>query len=64
MKKTTTTAGVLLMLACGVQMTVAQDNAMSFFLTSAGPGNGAAEAHWALIGVLASLLVTLARDSG
>ncbi len=30
-----------LLLTAGLSLTVAQDNAMSFFLTSAGPGNGA-----------------------
>ena len=41
MKKTAACTAFLLVLAGGLQTTIAQDNAMSFFLTSAGPGNGA-----------------------
>jgi hypothetical protein len=41
MKKTNAILGALLVVAGGAQLTIAQDNAMSFFLTSAGPGQGA-----------------------
>jgi hypothetical protein len=41
MKKIIAVISALLVLAGGIQLTIAQDNAMSFFLTSAGPGNGA-----------------------
>jgi hypothetical protein len=41
MKKTNAILGALLVVAGGAQLTIAQDNAMSFFLTSAGPGKGA-----------------------
>ena len=41
MKKIMTVILAALLLAAGLNMTVAQDNTMSFFLTSAGPGNGA-----------------------
>jgi len=41
MKKIVTVILTALLLAAGLNMTVAQDNTMSFFLTSAGPGDGA-----------------------
>ena len=41
MKGKMTVMLIALLLAAGLNMTSAQDNAMSFFLTSAGPGNGA-----------------------
>ena len=41
MKKIMTVILAALLLAAGLNMTVAQDNTMSFFLTSAGPGDGA-----------------------
>ena len=41
MKKTISVIVTALLATAGFNMTVAQDNAMSFFLTSAGPGNGA-----------------------
>ncbi len=41
MKKIMTVILTALLLAAGLNMTVAQDNTMSFFLTSAGPGDGA-----------------------
>jgi hypothetical protein len=41
MKKVMTVVLTGLLVAASFNLTVAQDNAMSFFLTSAGPGNGA-----------------------
>jgi hypothetical protein len=41
MKKIMTLVLTALLLTAGLSLTIAQDNAMSFFLTSAGPGNGA-----------------------
>jgi len=41
MKKVIAIGSALLILVGSIQLTTAQDNAMSFFLTSAGPGHGA-----------------------
>ena len=41
MKKKTTAIATGLLATAGFSLTIAQDNTMSFFLTSAGPGNGA-----------------------
>ena len=41
MKKIMTVILTALLLSAGLDMTVAQNNSMSFFLTSSGPGNGA-----------------------
>ena len=41
MKQTLTVIVTIILTVAGLNMTVAQDNTMSFFLTSAGPGNGA-----------------------
>jgi hypothetical protein len=56
MKKLVTMVLAGLTLVVGVQMTIAQENSMSFFLTSNGPGNGAdlgglagADAHCAAL---------------
>ena len=56
MKKLVTMVLAVLTMAIGVQMTIAQENSMSFFLTSNGPGNGAdlgglagADAHCAAL---------------
>lgn len=56
MKKLVTMVLAVLTMAIGVQMTIAQENSMSFFLTSNGSGNGAdlgglagADAHCAAL---------------
>ncbi len=45
MKKIMTVILAALLLAAGLNMTVAQDNTMSFFQTSAGPGSPWNDAH-------------------
>lgn len=56
MKKTVPAILAGLILAIGIELTIAQENSMSFFLTSSGPGNGAdlgglagADAHCAAL---------------